>query len=794
MNIKHLHIKFILLTFCVSLLFSCSKDYTPSEPIEEEPQQAIFMASPPEFDIELRDANTTPVKHFITSDGVSVNISKRPWVGTSLNNETDFATTRATWDDIAWDPTYADIGLFTLKTSVAEAAIAGNNYSGLVCFPFYRSGTTNDGVYEVPPAGNGHASVGYQYYNANFKVNARDKILSTEFFNRSNGEPLNFYGYFPYQQQTRGKVFTERNTSICKLYRSDLHEINLTQMPFSFMASQNVNNLKEHDVMYSVSEDGYNSGGSKAHPRNRYGNRGKTGLGNGNNNANVHMRFVHAFCRLQFKISNGTFRYSEGTDIKISKLYVIGKKVFTDGHINLIEGKVTPINASRIERTLDNGQQTAPVGQQPYVNIRNQDLEISMIVQPTGIIGTLEDFIIVCEVDGVEYRCPLPINTELKPNNVYDINLDLSPETIVRINSGGGALVSLYEDEPPVSALTSSINESGTIYGTFSKTLVITPHTGWRLSKIFKNGVLLPSLPTPIGGDYFIDLQPVVENEVTTYDVVCLPDQWYVHDDKLRIHLDAKLNNGFTDEKHPNFKQQIVSIWKDISYNGNDAFLYNFDLLNYCVLAEDRDALVNGEIAVKRSGWDTKGLKFDGIDDYVVLPGTINREKYTMSFYICVALAQQNPYPRIISEGTGGGSSSYPSYYLRTTSPASRLGILGHNVDTDLSASGVYSGGRIAGVDIIQIDAVYDTGGAANGSLRVYFNGVRDDNNSHPSRIQPNPQEYTALGGLLYDVSRHSQITFYSFMLYDTALTQAEIQANYEINKARYGTKKTVIP
>ena len=771
-----------MLLLSVMLLSSCTEKFTGPGFIEEEPQEGSFILSPPEFDIELtRAARVIPVRSFATDEGVSVNILERLWVGASLNKETD-PVTRATWNDIVWETNYADIGLFTVPTSDVDAAVAANNYSGLTCFPFYRSGTAGGG-YELPPLSNGSAQVDYQYYNANFKVNARDRKLSTEFFNRSNGEPLNFYGYFPYQQQTRGKQFTTKTTSICKLYRADLHEVNLTRMPFSFMASQTSANLREHDVMYSVSEDGYSSGGDKAHPRNRYGNRGKIGQGNGQNNANIHMRFVHAFCRLQFKISNGTFRNGETSPVKLSGLYVAGKKVFVDGHINLIEGTVIPITASKIERTLDNGQQVA--GPKPYVDIRTNALEISMIVQPTGRIETLDDFVIVCEVDGVEYKCPLPINTELRPNHVYDINLDLSPETTIRINSGGGSLVSLFEGNPTTGQLVSSINEGGTIFGTFAETLVVLPHTGWNISKVFKNGAQIPALPAPeADGSYIFNLQ-LVENEVTTYDVVCIPDVWYKHIDRLRVHLDAKLNSGFTDESAAGFKQQIVSTWKDISYNGNDAYLYNFSLMDYCVLADDTAPLAaNGTIDVIRSGWDTKGLKFDGIDDYVVLPGTINNE-YTMSFYICLAAAQQNPYPRLVSEGTGGGNSSYPGYHMRGGAN-SRLSLVGHGVDAEFAGSPptAYSG-RNVGKDILQMDFVYKSN-----TITAYLNGVQYGN-PFTGRPAPNPQEFTSLGGLLNDVSRHIQATYYSFMLYDVALTPAEIIHNYNINKSRYGITKT---
>ncbi len=80
-------------------------------------------------------------------------------------------------------------------------------------------------------------------------------------------------------------------------------------------------------------------------------------------------------------------------------------------------------------------------------------------------------------------------------------------------------------------------------------------------------------------------------------------DEWgrnLLKDSQKKILLPSPNNSevSFIDDY---YKAQAPNVWKDLSGNGNDGELMNFDF------TED-------------SGWVDGGLKFDGVDDYIQLP------------------------------------------------------------------------------------------------------------------------------------------------------------------------------
>ena len=789
---KRKNISIYLISILLGAIFhvSCTDNIDDSifSVNEENNVEGIFVSTPPELDVNLlRSTSNSIIQENITEQGVSVKISERPWIGSSIEDQPD-AQLRSTWDDITWDKDYASIGVFTVKSSDIDNYNVGKDPLHIKCFPFIARDTfgvwmTNNTYYI--PTGNGSSLNPYNYHNANLRVNARETIKSNSFFEHSGSEEINFYGYFPYQHQTAAINFTTSATSICKVLRADLHVDNLLSMPYTFSATQSATNIKQHDVMYSVSEDAYDATGPGAEPndRNRYGNRRKKRHGGDiNKNDNVHMRFVHSFCRLQFKISAGAYRADAAGAIKLSSLSIIGSKAYVDGNLNLIEGIVTPGNASTIYRALDNGQQTTS-GNETYVNLREKDLIISMLVQPTGIIETLEDFKIVCMVDGVRYTCSLSKGVELRKNHVYDVNLVLSPETKVIVSSGGGSTIGFYEAGTiPIDVL----NNVGEINATFADRMEIKPNAGWQLFKVKENGTDINISTIPYSTASSSYLMPInrVENETKMYDVICIPLEWYVRPNAITMHLDGLRNSGFTDEGS---LQQILPVWKDISYNGNDGILYNFNLTQYCNNVNDTETLSNGVIPVDRSGWDKKGLKCDGKDDVVAFPGKINNSEYTVSIYLCVARALGTQYHRIVSSGNNT-ARGFPSVVLNNNS--TRLRIFGHNMDESWDAEGLnrdqlYTG-KTTGVDIVQIDYVYKS---STGILSLYVDGVKKHERSVGTSIASVP--WAAFGGRLSDISRQIHATYYNFMVYDVALEGSEIMTNYKLNAKRYGTTKT---
>ena len=772
----------------MSLNFSCSDEVeTPDSTLPGEDGQGLFMCTPPELEVSLRSASENVIQENITEQGVSVKISERPWIGNSWEDDAE-SQLKSTWDDIVWDKDYANIGVFTVKSSDIDAYYSnGKDPIHIECFPF-RGEKDNvwlaNGIYRLP-TGNNSADNPYNYHNANIKVDARTRKISNNFFENSNGEELNFYGYFPYQHQTAGINYTLPATSICKILQANLHQDNLLAMPYTFKATQTKDNIRQHDVMYSVSEDD--------NTKNRYGNKNKK-RHSATQNDNVHMRFVHSFCRLQFKISAGSYHEGSAGAIELSRLSVSGSKVFVDGNLNLIEGIVTPGNASTIYRALDNGQQEGPINE-TYIDLRKKDLIISMLVQPTGLIETLNDFQIKCTIDGVEYTCSLSPGVELIKNHVYDVNLVLSPETTVKVSSGGRATITLHNTNDYNQPADEIFSDDREISGTYAEWMKVSPNTGWRILKILENGKPMDLTITSGKVEGTPSLLAVkidrVENETKTYKVICIPENWYAHPENLTIHFDGKLNNSYMNE------QKIIPIWRDLTYNGNDGILYNFDLSKYCDNVNDTETLLSGNIVpVDRSGWDKKGLKFDGKDDVMAFPGKITKDEYTISVYICIARAQGTEYHRIISTGNNS-SSGFPSMVLNSRSTNLRL--FGHGRDELWdTASGstknqLYPSETTVGVDIIQIDHVYKRiASPLSGTLTLYVNGeYRHHRTGVTSTTNFSSVDWSALGGRLSDISRQLHGTYYSFMVYNKALTTEEIKQNYNLNVSRYGTKKT---
>jgi len=811
----------ILLCLLMSLCCSCTDDSitAPSPQVPGESDQGSFLFSPPEFEISVtRALERTLIKDTITEQGVSVNITERPWIGTSLDDETEIGTRSSTWDGVIWEKDYSDIGVFTVESENVDAYLEDKTTASfnIKSFPFRRlmdDGTYgNEGVYTVP-VGNNHAANPYNYSNANLKVDARATTNSTKFFDNTDGKELNFYGYFPYQHQTAGIRFGLQATSICRILQADDHENNLLAMPYTFAVTQTKDNIRQHDVMYSKSEDAVDADPTddsrldKPHVRNRYGNRYKKrhdpGVSPSIRNDNVHMRFVHSFCRLRIKVSPGKYN-SESTDhIELSELYVTGEKVFVDGYLNLIEGIVSPGTASTIHRTLDNGQEVT-VGGETYVNLREKNLDISMIVQPTGEIQTSRDFKIVCVIDGVDYTYTFTQGMELKENHVYDINLVLDPDTKILVSSGGGSTITGYKADDFDGVIGEQLSPASYIINrlendrAFSSAgwMVVRPNQGWRIFKILENGDPInlttdPRIKTLPDGLYM----PIEsdEDKVKKYNVICIPygddgEKWYADPDALSMHLDGKLNTGFRREDVANFRNELVTTWKDISYNGNDGFLYNIETA--ATAYTPNDGVINIPLG-ERSGWDGKGLRLDGKDDKVAFPGTINRgvEGYTVSLYICIERAQPTSLYRWIISTGDDTITSFPGLVINNAS-TTQLRIFGHNQDTfwggddDPYGSGT---NKDPGDHIVQVDYTYKSGEA-----KLYIDGDLKATRSAAANFKSVP--WTALGGKLTDISRQAHVTYYNVMIYNKALDQSEIDHNYILNMERYGTRKTASP
>lgn len=75
--------------------------------------------------------------------------------------------------------------------------------------------------------------------------------------------------------------------------------------------------------------------------------------------------------------------------------------------------------------------------------------------------------------------------------------------------------------------------------------------------------------------------------------------------------------------------------------------------------------------------------------------------------------------------------------------------------------------------------------------VTVYCNGRKSLEYSLGRCTEALSVPIASLGNRIQDNTRALRATFHSFILYDKALTENQIAANYELNKSRYGTART---
>lgn len=436
---------------------------------------------------------------------------------------------------------------------------------------------------------------------------------------------------------------------------------------------------------------------------------------------NVLMQFRHAFCLLNIEIYKGENYVGEG---KISALSISGPEISTTGKLDIRTGELTQdVMVGRISRECAEGSKT-----EDGIPFRT-----SMIVPPFG--GSEGGAVLKCTVDGVEYQYVFPETVSLEGGKKYALKLTLSPSGISTVNVWNGAEIHVNGDE---SARTGSVSINK---GTFTVSL----KDGYSGYFILKNG------KEKISSDS--DEYNVEDNAV--YNVVTIPSNWYVSPELARVQFDGGWNNALSP-----YSDNTVYTWSDLTGHGNDGNLQRFN-------------------SSETSGWNVNGLVFDGIDDIVVFPGTINPSEYTMEFYLCFnPQNEKSVTPRLNAEGT-----DYPAYYLRRSKGSWTVGLYGHNCsmwDSDLYIDA-------DGKTIVQLDMVYK-----NKTLVLYKNGTNEGLSKYSYAASADAVSITeaSLGNRIADNTRTTAAVYYSYILYDKALTADEIKHNYKVNVSRYGTSK----
>lgn len=229
--------------------------------------------------------------------------------------------------------------------------------------------------------------------------------------------------------------------------------------------------------------------------------------------------------------------------------------------------------------------------------------------------------------------------------------------------------------------------------------------------------------------------------------------EWIYVQNGLIAYYDGENNIGSGHDS-------AATIWKDLSGNGHDATLNNFD-------------------TSASSGWEEKALNFDGIDDYVKIL-EMNYENITMEAVSEYNDANINDEINIIANVEEGGYAIKKYSGNLCTQISINIDDVYHYLKSDNN--------------IIVNKKYYLAGSYNNIDIRFYENNNRyilekegkitqTKNNTimmlgaNPSGNEPAPEP---LGGYFNG-------KIYAVRIYNRALADYEIKINYEIDKYRFG-------
>lgn len=211
----------------------------------------------------------------------------------------------------------------------------------------------------------------------------------------------------------------------------------------------------------------------------------------------------------------------------------------------------------------------------------------------------------------------------------------------------------------------------------------------------------------------------------------------------------------YYDVKGMSNSSQYKNILKDISGNNSDALLKNF---NYTT----------------ESGYTDKGLKFDGVDDYISSVGSINRESKDITIEICLDdIDKSTNWQYLVA--LRDANYNYISIIIH-------YGKVDVNINNSINKQHVY---YELDDDTKYITVVLPS--KENSNTLVYTNGKEtfevSGGESISSTISVMDNE---LIFYKYQIDAN-KTTMKSLKIYDRVLTEQEIQHNYKLEKERWG-------
>ena len=215
----------------------------------------------------------------------------------------------------------------------------------------------------------------------------------------------------------------------------------------------------------------------------------------------------------------------------------------------------------------------------------------------------------------------------------------------------------------------------------------------------------------------------------------------------LIAYLDAINNTG---EGHSN----DTTIWKDLSGSNNDATLYN------------------------NPSWNTNSIIFDGVDDYGILDSTASSQfPEGLTLETRVKILSLTNQPNNIFIDNESSSTSYDGlkqFIIKSNLRISAgLGISGSNAIINSSSS------------IVELNKTYTiTTTYNNNTIKLYIDGNQVMQINKTGQYLGSTQGINI--GRQYRTGNCSNVEFQNILIYDRALSDNEIQRNYQADTARY--------
>ncbi len=742
MNISLKNIGYSLL---ILFFVSCSKELPDNA--NELIERGAFVASAVEkYNLSLTRASENLIPYSIDGN-MGVCISKSSWSG-------DLTTKASSIDGNAAEWRNAPIISLYITDANGNIKIGNIPYNGNTSRIYARYEEFNTRYNIVGPLSS--PEEGYLCNKSSILWNLKNNA-DFENIKGINDMPVNanFYAYYPRPSDvnnTVGQLHYKKTTIVDQTdamtpdgeesWRTDWNILKYSLLPM-----QTDDNLYQHDLMISLPESGEGI--------ERWGNTNKK------SGDNVQLHFHHAFALLNITLNLGSHHNNSGTSI-VSDMEISGKKIYTEGSFDLKTGLATRTDkVSQIKRDISSENNTL-TSSKPFTT--------NMIIQPCEPLVD-GDFIFKCKIDGIEYKCNIK-GVKFEANYQYGLNLTLAPEglEVLRLWSG-----------------VESVTVNGKDYKEYENNLMVSEQTtftvnlknGYKIDKVLKDGEIL----TPnTNGSY--NLQ-VAQGKNIYYNIVTVKEENWYNTSNLWIHYDGIQNHVHYDTQQ---SQSEHNMWHDLtgySNHGTLAATFDFD--------------------GSTSGWvNGKGLAFDGDDDIVTFTGSIGKntktvgteiKEYTISIILHTAFEQKKQHYRLIAEG-----QKYPSFYIYTknSNDVGNLGIYAHAYD-ELFSRNATDPNNTATINVI--DKTYQYDFVYNGTdVRVYINGNLVSIRTTPSGEigkDSNGNEYiidrkaysialASIGCRIDDKTRNLQGTYYGLLIYDKALTQSQITANWNVTQKRY--------